>query len=169
MDGQRFDAMARAMANGMDRRGLLRGAAGGAAAVLGLRAAGTRAKQAKQAFCHRTGNPAKPYVVITVAKPAWKAHLAHGDHPFVDCCADADCAADEACQDGACGCAGGSGGPLGSPCNGDRECCSGVCNLDSRSCVVCLVEGVSCTFNQQSCCAGLACVGAPGEQTCVPA
>ena len=100
MDGQQFDSLTKTLAGGIARRGLLRGAAG---LVLGLRAAGTRAERAKRPLCHATGDPANPFVVIEVAEPAWETHLAHGDRPFVDCCADADCPRDgDRCVEGAC-------------------------------------------------------------------
>ena len=102
MDGQRFDQLAKALAGGTSRRGALRGAAGGLAAALGLGARGARARQAKQRLCHATGDPANPYVVINVAKPAWETHVAHGDTPHVDCCVDADCPGGGTCRDGVC-------------------------------------------------------------------
>jgi hypothetical protein len=102
MDGNRFDSMAMMLANGTNRRKVLRGIAAGLAGAVGLRVLGAEAGQEKQAFCHATGNPASPWVVISIAKPAWKAHLAHGDHPYLDCCADDDCGAREHCTDGTC-------------------------------------------------------------------
>lgn len=102
MDGPRFDSVAMMLANGVNRRSVLRGIAAGLAGAAGLRALGAEAGQEKQAFCHATGDPASPWVVIRIAKPAWPAHLAHGDHLYVDCCADDDCGARGRCADGAC-------------------------------------------------------------------
>ncbi len=103
MDGQRFDRMARRLAGGVSRRAVLRGAAAGLAAAAGLRAGRAGAGQTKKSLCHATGDPAHPWVVIDVAEPAWDSHVAHGDHAYVDCCADAECTAPATCGgDGAC-------------------------------------------------------------------
>ena len=54
----------------MPRRTLLRGAAAGLAGAVGLRAARAGAGQPKRPLCHATGDPASPWVVISVADPA---------------------------------------------------------------------------------------------------
>ena len=83
--------MARMMAGGVSRRTVLRGLAAGLAGAAGLRARGAGAEQEKKPLCHATEDQANPWVVISVAEPAWPEHFGHGDRPFVDCCTDADC------------------------------------------------------------------------------
>lgn len=115
MDAQRFDDLTRTMASGATRRGVLRGLVGGMAAMLGLRTVGGHAQQAKQPLCHFTGNPENPFEVIEVAEPAWETHFGHGDHPFIDCCLDADClGAGETCGGG--GTPGQCGAPVSNTC-----------------------------------------------------
>jgi hypothetical protein len=140
MDGQRFDRMARILAGGVSRRAVLRGAAAGLAGAVGLRVSRAGAGQEKKPLCHATGDPAQPWVVIDIAEPAWQTHFDHGDHDFVDCCADADCTGEgQTCGGG--GVAGQCGsctpphvrlanGSCALPCTTDDECafCGGVCD-----------------------------------------
>src|SRR5215213_969450 len=100
MDGQHFDRMARRLATSASRRTVLRGLAAGLAGAAGLRALRAEAGQTKKPLCHATGDPAYPWVVISVAEPAWPTHYAHGDHAYDDCCADADCASPATCGGG---------------------------------------------------------------------
>src|SRR5690349_6325130 len=99
MDAHHFDKMTKLLANGMNRRRILRAAAGLAGAA-GLRALGAAAVQAKKPLCHATGDPANPWVVISVAEPSWPTHYAHGDHDFSDRCDDNACAAPQTCGGG---------------------------------------------------------------------
>lgn len=42
-------------------------------------AKGPKGKPAKVTLCHRTDDPAHPFLLITVSEKALPAHLAHGD------------------------------------------------------------------------------------------
>jgi hypothetical protein len=123
MDAHGFDDLTRSFARGLTRRHVLRGLGGGLIATLGLARTPAAAQQTKQSLCHATGDPANPWVVITIAEPAWPTHFAHGDTPYVDCCADAECGADQQCRDGACVdvCL-----ALEAPCSSTDECCQDV-------------------------------------------
>ena len=188
MDEQRFDRLAKALATAMPRRTLLRGAAAGLAGAVGLRAARAGAGQPKRPLCHATGDPASPWVVISVADPAQPAHLAHGDHAYVDCCADADCAAPQTCGGG--GTAGACGAPTTTttptptttttptptpgriPCSSPADCPAG-CGCDyayGR-----LEEGMSCfeatsgdCWNMIPCPKGELCFSGPCGVYCPP-
>lgn len=126
MDGNRFDRITRELGTGRSRRSVLKGLAVAAAAGVGLRGRGrVLAGQEKQELCHVTGDPNTPYVVISVAEPAWQTHLDHGDTPFLNCCVDADC--DD-----------------GSVCNGQERCVNGACQPGTP--LVC-DDGNPCTEN----------------------
>lgn len=137
MDQRQFDQWTRNLGRGASRRGILRGMAGGLAAALGLRSAGSAlAQQERQALCHATDDPANPWVVIDVASPSWGAHRAHGDHPRIDCCYDEECSGYDTCgggdRPGACGCtprstcAEGESGMVPDGCGGELFCgCGG--------------------------------------------
>ena len=101
MDMQDFDDLTRTLATRKNRRGVLRVLGGAFAAAVALRTGKAAAKPDKLAICHATGSADNPWVVIEIAGPAWEAHRAHGDRPFIDCCSDADCGSG-ACIDGAC-------------------------------------------------------------------
>ena len=107
MNGNTFDRMARHLGTDASRRQMLGGLIGAAAAMLTGGAAleakpnnkgrrrnngnnGQGAGTEKVQICHFT-NGRKRVKVITVARPAVKAHLAHGDTLFVDCCFDRQC------------------------------------------------------------------------------
>lgn len=156
MDSQRFDALTRSLARGTTRRGLLKGVGGGLAAVLGLTRRPAAAGQAKRPLCHATGDPANPWVVIEVAEPAWKAHFAHGDTPYVNCGTAADCPLPTpgtcegapTCTDGACGFA-----PVAATANilcreSDDECHDhAYCDGLSTTCPAnpALINGTTCS------------------------
>lgn len=76
MENQRFDDLTRKLANGVSRRRVLGGLAGGALAAVGLRG-GATAKPNKVDLCHLTGNGS--YRHINVSVNALDAHLRHGD------------------------------------------------------------------------------------------
>jgi hypothetical protein len=137
MDDHSFDDLTRSLARGLTRRTLLRGLGGGLAATLGLARASASGQQQKKPLCHATGSPDNPWVVINVAEPAWPTHFAHGDTPYVDCCAAADCPAPTdpclvaVCQNGVCGVAPGNDG---APCN-DGNACTQTDTCQGGACV----------------------------------
>jgi hypothetical protein len=153
MDQDCFDDLTRTLAHGLNRRAVLRGLGGGLAAALGLARSPAAAQQTKRPLCHATGDPNHPWVVIDLPDPAWPAHLAHGDTPYVDCCTAGDCPAPAdpclvaVCQGGACGTAPGN---AGAACDDSNACtehdacdaagdCVGTpiagCCLDDTECV----------------------------------
>ena len=111
MDAHLFDDLTRSLAASTTRRRAIRTiaaiAGSGLLARLGQRYADAAAKVA---ICHRTGDPANPFVYQKVDASAVPTHEAHGDAIAPDfqtnpahCggCGIA-CAADEACVDGGC-------------------------------------------------------------------
>ncbi len=164
MDGHRFDDLTRALAGRPSRRGVLRALAGGAAVAVGGRATAARAGQAKRPLCHATGDPARPYEVIDVAEPAWEAHLAHGDAPYLDCCpGDACPGPHDACGGGgvpgACGCTPktlcepGDTGPVDDGCGGELTC---GCALTEADCPA-GVDAAACACRVDECGPGASC------------
>ncbi len=126
MDQERFDEVARGLASGISRRGMVRyltGAAfGGVLVAVGESAAGARKKRGrgkhkerprgrtrsaaagKVAVCHYDAD-AETWVLITVSKSGWdNGHSSHGQDYLLDgnCCTDGDCAGDGSCCDGVC-------------------------------------------------------------------
>jgi hypothetical protein len=153
MDGQRFDQMARMLAGGLSRRAVLRGAAAGLAGAVGLRAGRVGAQQAKKPLCHATGDPANPWVVISVAEPAWQTHYDHGDHDYINCCADADCTT----EGHTCG-----GGGVEGQCGAAVECLGpGDCPPPSDACHAATCVGGVCGTVTSGCGAFLGCQDNP--------
>lgn len=78
MESQTFDDLARALASGATRRGLLKGVLAGALGLTGI--SGRASAQATTVqVCHLTGDPENPVVRISVSGNAIPAHEAHGD------------------------------------------------------------------------------------------
>src|SRR6478735_12796489 len=111
MDGQRFDAFARALATGASRRGLLRGVVGAAfgGALVGLRGGGQTV--AAQDTCSVPGDT---------------------------CTSDSDCCVGSCSQDGVCYCTDPSRPIVGCPCDSaNDQTCGGrpdLCCLDTGTC-----------------------------------
>ena len=141
MDGKRFDALTRSMAQGRSRRALLRGLIGGGAAVVATKAGSAlAAPKAKVDICHVTGNGNSH--LISVSANAIPAHEAHGDGylgstEHCSACGDA-CASGRGCCDGQCT-------DLGT----DTDCatCGDVCNQFPNS----FCDGTACTCSAETC------------------
>jgi hypothetical protein len=154
MEGQRFDHVAKALAGGLTRRRVLRGAVGGLVAAAGLRVGLARAGQAKKSVCHFTGSTSNPWEVIEVAEPGYEAHRAHGDKDFVDCCSDDTCLDFDTCGgggvEGQCGCT-----PLtyeeacGDQCSGEvSDGCGGSHTCSCSVCEVITLEAPACFWQE---------------------
>lgn len=125
MENQRFDEIARSLANPTSRRGLLRGviatALGGA---LGMTGAVRGVAQAdKVRICHLTGNGG--YVQIEVSRDALSAHAGHGD--LID---DSSCPVGESLDYATCTC----GGTTSCEPDADADTCAGQCGAIANNC-----------------------------------
>lgn len=181
MDGQRFDRLARAVANGASRRTVLGGLIAGVAslAIGGPRFRVGRAQQpialggscsafGANAECSQAGTPAGGVPVIC----SDNGHAADGQF---NCCRNAGgvCSSDMHCC-GAAVCSGGicggtsaptGGTPLGGQCTSTSECSqaggSVVCGDNAISTDgamnCCRNEGGACVSGS-NCCGGLACI-----------
>jgi hypothetical protein len=167
LDGHRFDRLTQSLATGVSRRGLLRGAGGTLGLATAARLGTARAATAKQALCHQTGDPAKPWVIVEVSGKALNDHLAHGDTPYVDCCGNADCGQGSTCCAGQCAVY-----PLS--CGTDvctwEEFCN-TCSGTSGYCNPELADGcqprVSCNYPNEYCFGLGSCSPADGTCTCM--
>lgn len=131
MDQERFDDVARGLAPGISRRGIMRtltgAAVGGMLAAVGASQAGARNKKknrssgkrkgqgrsqarkqsaaaGKVAVCHYDAD-AETWELITVSQRGWdNGHAKHEQDYLLngECCTDVDCSGDESCHDGAC-------------------------------------------------------------------
>ena len=111
MDGQAFDRFARGLAGRLSRRQVVGGMAGGAAALLGVRASGVDAAPPRVGVCHATGNANHPWEQVTVSQSAANRMVSKGDILFIDCCPGDSCPNFyDSCggggTPGACGCDG---------------------------------------------------------------
>ena len=127
MDQERFDEVARGLASGISRRGMVRNltgtAIGGILVAVGTSDAGARKKKRgsgkgkrrsqgrskaeradKVAVCHYDAD-AETWELINVSKSGWdNGHSKHEQDYLLegDCCTDGDCPGDESCRDGDC-------------------------------------------------------------------
>ena len=117
MDDKRFDALAKTLVSGASRRGIAKGAVGGAlAGVLARLAAGAGTAQERGAgaeHCAANGQKCDP------ARRLGTGHL----HPCDRCCSDYSVRVRDGKRRCACK-------PAGEACRGGKafQCCSGVCN-----------------------------------------
>lgn len=160
MDTQRFDDLTRSLAPGASRRTLLRGMLGGAAALVGLRAASTAAAPPdKMDICHYDPDSGT-YRLFTVNENALDAHIAHGDNSSIGCaegfqlnldsCECESVVVDECLGIGASGC--GSGGTCAeNQDNGQLICVNtGTGNADDNGCTdssTCSADGEICVLD----------------------
>jgi hypothetical protein len=121
MDGQRFDLVAKALAESADRRTVVRAllaALGGAGLATRLDEADARDRPKKVAMCRRGRT-------VQVPENQVEKRLARGFIVKIDCCSASECDGAE-CVDGAC--EGGGALPPGSPCNPAVDICQdGLC------------------------------------------
>ena len=130
MENSRFDDFTRSLGRERSRRSVLRGLAGGLAALIpGGALAGVEMTGRSLVICHATGNPSAPYQSVTIQQSDMNFHARHGDFLRVDCCTDSDCISQgqATCETGYC-----TGtftcGATGSPCtlnNFISVCCKG--------------------------------------------
>jgi hypothetical protein len=155
MEGNQFDALARRMASGASRRRMLKGIAGGVAALFGGGAVTRQASARTLTICHSTGNPAAPFQSLTIDQAEFNLHARHGDYLRVECCADADCPSQYGscgagvCQSGYCAqlpVAAGTSCDEGLFCNGDSVC-DGAFSCVPGSEVICPDTENPCTAN----------------------
>ena len=80
MDGRNFDDLTRRLAAGSTRRSVVRGLAGGLAAIAGVAgfARADAKDQAKVTICHKPGTPAQKTKEVPAS--AVDGHLGHGDY-----------------------------------------------------------------------------------------
>ncbi len=80
MDGRNFDDLTRRLAAGSTRRSVVRGLAGGMAAIAGVAgfARADAKDQAKVTICHKPGTPAQKTKEVPAS--AVDGHLGHGDY-----------------------------------------------------------------------------------------
>jgi Dictyostelium (slime mold) repeat len=123
MDGRQFDKLTKALATGVSRRRVLRGAVGSAIGgmVSLIRIRGGSAGD-KVVVCHLTGSATNPVVQIEVSVNAIPAHEAHGDVIAPDFATDVN-------NCGGCGIVCGGGDACNTP-----TCLGGECTTASVSC-----------------------------------
>jgi hypothetical protein len=123
MDGRQFDKLTKALATGVSRRRVLRGAVGSAIGgmVSMIRIRGGSAGD-KVVVCHLTGSATNPVVQIDVSVNAIPAHEAHGDVIAPDFATDVN-------NCGGCGIVCGGGDACNTP-----TCLGGECTTVSVNC-----------------------------------
>lgn len=159
MDDQRFDDLARALATGTSRRGLLGGVAGGAfVAALALVAGGRTARAAgggSVGVCLRTGNDVRPYVSVRIGARAAQILAARGR---LLTCEESTPPDLETCS---CG-----GAPQfctpgdDTTCEGGAECCPVHNHAGETTCIpkgfqcaqkTCAADGNPCVYDSECC------------------
>ncbi len=177
MDGQRFDSMTRALANGVSRRTAVRGLVGAVAAGLftGVRGRSTSAQEgtlALGATCTVTSQCSQTGGAVVCGDNGY------ADDGALNCCRNeggacfdvtysADCCGGLYCRDGLCTDLSVTGElPLGSYCTSVSQCSqaggsvlcadNGAASDGSLNC--CRTEGGACG-NSAGCCGGLVCIG----------
>jgi hypothetical protein len=175
MDGLRFDNLARAVATGTSRRGVLKGIAAGLAASL-LRVSAPGIAQAQNTVplggqCSGLGANSECSQAGGAVVCSDNGIIADGQFNCCrnaggSCTADFHCCGGAVCTSGSCGGGGGAGGRgLGAECSSTSQCSqsggsvvcasNGVPGDGARNC--CRNTGGACTGDLQ-CCANLFCV-----------
>jgi hypothetical protein len=165
MDGHRFDGLARSLAVVTSRRSVFAAVGGGLIVALG-RSSPAEAKRPKVELCHKGKT-------ISVAEPAVRAHLRHGDTLGPCCVSGKICEYDEA-PGGIC-CPNATDGCVlfdyetqtpGTACCPAHRTCTPSGDLPGY---VCCPEDVPCADNGNCCPSGKSCVGIGGRPTyCCP-
>jgi hypothetical protein len=129
MDGSRFDRLARFLAGGASRRGVLGGLLGLGAGLVGIRPTGAQTclpgriyRRGVGCICKLTGRPPAGGTC-----PCPRGQIDTGDgQGCLACRGDADCPSPQVCLAGACGCEAPrvllANGSCAYPCTIDDEC-----------------------------------------------